>query len=244
MRSSVYMRYELLRILRSRRFVILALGFPLGLFYVIAAPNRNVQNLGHSGLSAPLYYMVGLAAFGTMNAMMSSGARIAAERAVGWNRQLRITPLTAREYFRAKVVTGYVMCLLTLALLYVAGATLGVSIPAGEWVRMTILILLGLVPFAAIGIWIGHLLTPDSIGPTLGGMTAIFAFLGGVWFPITSGTLQQIAQLLPSYWLVQAAHIGVGGSGWDVRGWITVAVWTVAAAALARRAYRRDTKRV
>ena len=136
------------------------------------------------------------------------------------------------------------MCLLTLALLYVAGATLGVSIPAGEWVRMTILILLGLVPFAAIGIWIGHLLTPDSIGPTLGGMTAIFAFLGGVWFPITSGTLQQIAQLLPSYWLVQAAHIGVGGSGWDARGWITVAVWTVAAAALARRAYRRDTKRV
>jgi ABC-2 type transport system permease protein len=238
------MRYELLRILRSRRFVILALGFPLGLFYVIAAPNRNVQNLGHSGLSAPLYYMVGLAAFGTMNAMMSSGARIAAERAVGWNRQLRITPLTTREYFRAKVITGYVMCLLTLALLFVAGATLGVSIPAGEWVRMTILILVGLVPFAAIGIFIGHMLTPDSIGPTLGGMTAIFAFLGGVWFPITSGTLHQIAQLLPSYWLVQAAHIGVGGSGWDARGWITVAVWTFAAAALARRAYRRDTKRV
>jgi ABC-2 type transport system permease protein len=238
------MRYELLRILRSRRFVILALGFPLGLFYVIAAPNRNVTNLGHSGLSAPLYYMVGLAAFGTMNAMMSSGARIAAERAVGWNRQLRITPLTTREYFRAKVVTGYVMCLLTLALLFVAGATLGVSIPAGEWVRMTILILVGLVPFAAIGIFIGHMLTPDSIGPTLGGMTAIFAFLGGVWFPITSGTLHQIAQLLPSYWLVQAAHIGVGGNGWDARGWITVAAWTFAAAALARRAYRRDTKRV
>jgi ABC-2 type transport system permease protein len=238
------MRYELMRILRSRRFVILALGFPLGLFYVIAGPNRNVTNLGHSGLSAPLYYMVGLAAFGTMNAMMSSGARIAAERAVGWNRQLRITPLTTREYFRAKVVTGYVMCLLTLALLYIAGATLGVSIPAGEWVRMTILILVGLVPFAAIGILIGHMLTPDSIGPTLGGMTAIFAFLGGVWFPITSGTLQQIAQLLPSYWLVQAAHIGVGGSGWDARGWITIAVWTFAAAALARRAYRRDTKRV
>jgi ABC-2 type transport system permease protein len=238
------MRYELMRILRSRRFVILALGFPLGLFYVIAGPNRNVTNLGHSGLSAPLYYMVGLAAFGTMNAMMSSGARIAAERAVGWNRQLRITPLTTREYFRAKVVTGYVMCLLTLALLYIAGATLGVSIPAGEWVRMTILILVGLVPFAAIGIWIGHMLTPDSIGPTLGGMTAIFAFLGGVWFPITSGTLQQIAQLLPSYWLVQAAHIGVGGSGWNARGWITIAVWTFAAAALARRAYRHDTKRV
>ena len=60
-----------------------------------------------TGLSAPLYFMVGLAAFGTMNAMLSAGARIAGERAVGWNRQLRITPLTTRNYFRAKVLTGY-----------------------------------------------------------------------------------------------------------------------------------------
>jgi ABC-2 type transport system permease protein len=37
--------------------------------------------------------MVGLAAFGTMGAVLSSGARIAAERSTGWNRQLRLTPL-------------------------------------------------------------------------------------------------------------------------------------------------------
>ncbi len=50
--------------------------------------------------------MVGLASFGTMSAMLSCGARIAAERAVGWNRQLRITPLSPRAYFRVKVLTG------------------------------------------------------------------------------------------------------------------------------------------
>ena len=58
--------------------------------------------------------MVGLAAFGTMNAMLSAGARIAGERAVGWNRQLRITPLSTRTYFRAKVLTGYLMAATTL----------------------------------------------------------------------------------------------------------------------------------
>ena len=58
--------------------------------------------------------MVGLAAFGTMNAMLSAGARIAGERAVGWNRQLRITPLSTRTYFRAKVLTGYMMAAITL----------------------------------------------------------------------------------------------------------------------------------
>ena len=244
MKAFTYTRFELLRVIRSRRFVFLALGFPVALYYAIAAPNRHESNLAQTGISAPLYFMVGLAAFGTMNAMMSTGARIAAERAVGWNRQLRITPLSTRDYFRAKVLTGYAMASLTLAVLFVAGATLGVSLSAGAWVRMTVLILIGLIPFAAFGILLGHMLTPDSIGPTLGGATAFFAFLGGAWFPITSGVLKTIAESIPSYWLVQAAHIGVGGNGWSVEGWLTVAAWTVVLAALARRAYYRDTRRV
>ncbi len=44
--------------------------------------------------------------------------RIAAERAVGWNRQLRITPLSPRSYFRVKVITAYMMALLTMLALY------------------------------------------------------------------------------------------------------------------------------
>lgn len=244
MRALTYTRYELLRVLRSRRFVFLALGFPLALYYAIAAPNRHETDLGGTGISAPLYFMVGLAVFGTMNAMMSTGARIAAERAVGWNRQLRITPLSTRDYFRAKVITGYAMALLTLAVLYAAGVTLGVSLSAGDWLRMTLLLLVGLIPFAAFGILLGHLLTPDSIGPTLGGATAFFAFLGGTWFPITHGVLKSIAESIPSYWLVQASHIAVGGHGWNAQGWLTMAAWTVALAVLARRAYYRDTRRV
>ena len=88
------MRYELLRTFRNRRFFFFSLGFPLVLYFLIAAPNRNEHDLGGTGISAPLYFMVGLASFGAMNAMLSSGARIAAERAAGWNRQLRITPLS------------------------------------------------------------------------------------------------------------------------------------------------------
>jgi ABC-2 type transport system permease protein len=240
----IYLRYELTRILRSRRFFFLALGFPIALFYLIAAPNRHTQNFSSTGLSLRLYYMVGLATFGTMNAMLSSGARIAAERAVGWNRQLRITPLSTRAYFRAKVLTGYLMACLSLATLYIAGATLGVSLPLRNWVEMTVFILIGLVPFAAVGILMGHLLTQDAVGPALGGSTALFAFLGGVWFPITGGVLKDIAEILPSYWLVQAAHIGTGGHAWGQTGWIVIIVWTVVAARLARIAYRRDTKRV
>lgn len=108
---------------------------------------------------------------------------------------------------------------------------------------MTGLILVGLVPFAALGIAIGHMLTPDSIGSALGGSISLLALLGGVWFPL-SGFLHELALYIPSYWLVQASHVVLGRSAWPARGWIVMAAWTVILSLLARRMYRRDTGRV
>jgi ABC-2 type transport system permease protein len=243
-RSATYVRYELLRTFRNRRFLIFSFGFPLVLYFLIAGPNKGEDSLGGSGIPAPLYYMVGLAAFGSMNAMLATGARIAAERATGWNRQLRITPLSTRTYFRAKILTGYLVALASLLLLFVAGSTFGVRLPAHEWVHMTYLMLIALVPFGAMGVLIGLLVSSDSIGPVMGGSTALFAFLGGTWFPITGGgVLHGIAEDLPSFWLVQASHVSLGGSGWSARAWIVLVAWTAAAVAVAARAYRRDTAR-
>jgi ABC-2 type transport system permease protein len=239
-----YMRYELLRTLRNRRFFLLSLAFPLILFFVIAGPQRNVRNFASSGISAPLYYMVGLAAFGTMSSMLSCGGRIATERAAGWNRQLRITPLSPRAYFRVKVLTGYMMAVISLLALYAAGASLGVSLTADEWLKMSGLILVGLVPVAALGILLGHMLTPDSIGPAMGGGISLLALLGGTWFPLGHhGFLHDLAQYIPSYWLVQASHVALGGRPWSAMGWIVMGAWTVVLSALAARAYRRDTGR-
>jgi ABC-2 type transport system permease protein len=243
--SLVYIRYELLRALRNRRFFFVSLGLPLIFYFVIASPNRHVHNYDNSGISLPLYYMVGLTAFGTMVAMVSTGTRIAAERQAGWTRQLRITPLSTRAYFRAKVLVAYMMSGLTIVLLGLAGSSLGVSLPAGQWLAMVGLILVALLPFAALGIMLGHLLTVDSIGPATGGGASLLAFLGGTWFPLGShGFLFQLGRLLPSYWLVQAAHTGLTGHDWPARGWITIAAWSALLVAGALYAFRRDTQKV
>jgi ABC-2 type transport system permease protein len=244
--GAAYLRFEFIRTLRNRRVLIFSMVFPIVLYLLIAGPNKNEHNLAGTGISAPLYFMIGLAAFGAMNAVLSSGGRIAAERTAGWNRQLRITPLTTRQYFRAKIATSYLLAVVSLVALYIAGAVLGVSIPFGRWVAMTLLILVGLIPFAALGILMGHLLTSDSIGPAIGGTTALFAFLGGTWFPITGGGfLAETAHQLPSYWIVQASHAGLGRPHpWGSHGWAVIAVWSVVLIVLAGWAYRRDTKRV
>lgn len=243
-KRTTYVRYELVRTLRNRRFFLLSLGMPLLIYLLVAAPNRKTGSLGGTGISLRLYFMVGLASFGAMNAMLGSGVRIAVERTAGWNRQLRLTPLSTREYFGTKVLVGYVVSACTIGLLYIAGSGIGVHIPAGEWVKMTLLLLVGLVPFAALGILIGHLISADAVAPAIGGITALLSFLGGIWFPVgSSGVLHYVAQALPSYWLVQASHVAVGGHSWSRTGWIVMAVWTLVSARLAMRAYARDTGR-
>src|SRR3954453_20407396 len=98
MSSWTYTRYELLRALRNRRYFIFSLLFPLFLYFVIAGPIKSQHDLGCTGISAPLYFMIGLVAFGGLSAMMNSGGTIAAERSLGWNPQLRVTPLGALPY--------------------------------------------------------------------------------------------------------------------------------------------------
>src|ERR1035441_7771054 len=98
MKNLTYLRFEILRTLRNRRFLIFSLIFPLVLFFAIASPNKNIIVLG---IPFPLYYMTGMAAWGSMTAMLSSGARIAAERQIGWTRQMKIKPPSKSKYSNA-----------------------------------------------------------------------------------------------------------------------------------------------
>lgn len=242
MRTATYTRFELVRMFRNVRFFIFSLVFPLVLFYLVAGSNRNESILG---ISFPLYYMTGMVAWGTMAAVVAGGARIVAERSVGWNRQLRLTPLSPTRYMATKVLTGYVMAGVSIVLLYAAGVSLGVRLPLTGWLEMTALVLIGLIPFAVFGILIGHLVSVDTMGPAMGGAISLFALLGGSWGPIGNGTwFESVLKCIPSYWITQASQVGVHGGSWPLEGWIVVGVWTVVLLRITRRVYERDTQRV
>ena len=51
MSSLAYTRFELLRTFRNPRFFVFSLGFPLVLYFLIAAPNRHEHNLGGDAVS-------------------------------------------------------------------------------------------------------------------------------------------------------------------------------------------------
>lgn len=236
-----YTRFELVRAVRNWRFSLFSLGFPVLLFFLIAGPNRHEEI---DGASFPVYFMSGMVAWGTMAAVVAGGARIAAERAIGWNRQLRLTALPARDYLLTKVVTGYALALVSIVVLHASGISLGVSLPVLRWLEMTAMVLVGLVPFAVLGVLMGHVLTNDTLGPALGGTVSLFALLGGAWGPIAEdGFLRDLAESLPSYWLVQAGKLALDGDPWPVEAWVVIAVWTLVLTRLALLAWRRDTAR-
>ena len=245
MNTLTYTRYELLRTIRNRRFMVFSLAFPILMFMLIAGPRAHVLIEGTT-IPYANYYMAGMAAWGAMTAVLAGGARIAMERTAGWQRLMRITPLPLRTYFATKVVSGYMMALITMVLLAGVGTAFGARLTLPGWLGLGGMVLVGLIPFAVMGILMGHLLTVDSMGPALGGVTSLFAVLGGSFGQVaTSGALHTLSECLPSYWLVQAGSLVASGEGaWPGRAWVVIAVWTLVLARGAMWAYQRDTERV
>jgi ABC-2 type transport system permease protein len=242
MSSATYLQTEVLRSFRNRRFLVLSLAFPIVLYLAITAPNRHHT---FDGAAFPLYFMTGMATLCAMSAVISAGAVISAERSVGWTRQLRLTPLTTRGYFGAKLACGFLRALFTLVLLGLAGTAFGVRLSAGAWLTVLGLLVVGLVPFAVLGLLVGHLLRADSMAVAVGGIVTLFSLLGGAYAFLlaTSGPFFQVIKAIPSYWLVQAGRAAHGGGGWPAEGWLVVAAWTAVLVPLAVLAYRRDTAR-
>jgi ABC-2 type transport system permease protein len=133
----------------------------------------------------------------------------------------------------------------SLIVLFLAGSIYGVHMAAGKWLEMAGLLLVGVAPLVVIGLSIGHLLAPDALSPALAGIVVLFALLGGAFGPLfQSGTMLVLVKLLPSYWLVQASKVAVGGGAWPLEAWLVVATWTAVMIVVAGLAYRRDTSRV
>jgi ABC-2 type transport system permease protein len=153
---------ELRRALRHRR----TLGFAAVLPMVSFATFSSGANGQVGGLDVAPYVMVGMAAYGAINALFTGGGLIAAEPAVGWNRQLRIAGLSGRVYVATKALTCYLTALPGLLAVFALGALVRhVDLGSAQWVQAAAAILLGLAPVAALGIAIGYFARPQTLQP-------------------------------------------------------------------------------
>lgn len=242
--SAAVLGIEIRRVLRNRRTLVFILVMPAAFFLLFGLPQRG-QNLDN-GLPVAGWVMISLAVYAAMVATTSAGAAVATERALGWSRQLRLTPLRPGAYVATKVATAMVLAVLGVVVEFAVGAGSGVQLPVHVWVGSGLIAWLGSLVFAAFGLFVGYLAPAENVMQFLGPVLAILAMLGGLFVPleIMPHVMQQVARFSPVYGVGRLARAPLTGEGLD---WVAVAnvtAWTAVFGLGAARLFRRDTSRV
>lgn len=242
---STYLAIELRRAWRNRMYLLFTVGFPVVIYLVFS--HVGVTNGRIAGTTGDAYSMVSMAAFGAVSAALFIGTRIAVERRIGWSRQLRLTALSGRDYLTVKVVVAMLTTLPTIGLVFLAGAlTNGVRLSALRWVELVVLLAIGILPFAALGVALGYMVSGDAAQPVITAAYMTLSLLGGLWFPagLMPTAMRAVAQALPTYRYAELGWRTLAGQAPDIQGVGLLAYWGLLFAVAALIAYRRAGRRL
>jgi ABC-2 type transport system permease protein len=240
-----FVRLELRRLLRNRRTVIFTLIIPPVIYLIFGrGPSNQHDNVGHGNVTA--YVMVSLAMYGAMLATTSGGAMVAIERAAGWSRQLRLTPLSPVAYIAIKVITAMALGLVPVVTVFAIGSFTGATMDGHLWFELAAIAWVGSIVFAAFGLFMGYLLPSENVMQILGPVLAVLAFAGGIFEPLDqmNQVWQDIAKFTPTYGLGQLVHAPLTGDAVHAVWLVNLVVWLAIFGLGAAWRFRKDTARV
>lgn len=205
--NTTMLSIELRRMLRNRRTMIFALIFPAAMFFVFGSGSQGDERVGQGNVSA--YVMVSMALYGGALIAASTGAGVAIERALGWSRQLRLTPLNPAVYIMVKAFVALAMGALAIIVVNVIGAVQGKpQMPFMTWIWCGLLTLVCVMTFAALGVFVGYIVPGENAMQILGPGLALLSFLGGLFIPLSqySPMIRDIAYWTPMYGVAEVAR--------------------------------------
>ncbi|MBF4599055.1 MULTISPECIES: ABC transporter permease [Curtobacterium] len=242
-----YVYLETKRQLRNVRAMVFTFAVPVIMLLVFGSafgsqtdPTTRLQYLVVTTLQ--------MAAYGAMMAALSQAFAIVNERSIGWNRQLRVTPLSGWGFMVSKVIAAMAFAAVSIVITVVV-ATVGMhaSLDPLRWFAAGFGIWCGVIPFALIAILIGQFAKPSFAQPLFMVVFMGMAILGGLWVPLSvmPEWMGTVAHLLPSYWLNRIGQMGAGatGSSGMVEPAMVLACWAIVLAAVIVWRYRRDAAR-
>lgn len=202
-------RNEFLRLLRAPSFVLPTLLFP-PMFYVLFA----VLFGSRSGFQANLYLLATYGVFGVMSpGLFGLGVTVAMDRERGWLTLKRALPMPPGAYVVSKLAMAMLFATIIFAILALLSTTLGgVRLPPSAWMSLLAVDLLGVLPFCAIGLYIGSLAS-GSAAPAIANLIYLpMSFLSGLWMPLAvlPAFVTKLAPLWPAWHLGRLALAAVG----------------------------------
>ncbi len=241
-------RYELAKLVRMPVFAGMTLAFPVAFYLLFGVALAGTRAMG--GRNAAPFLLGTYGAFGVIGAaLFSFGIGVATERAQGWLLLKRATPMRPSVYVLGKVGASMAFSALVVVVPVAAGVGLGdVPLTPGQGATLLIALVLGSIPFCAIGLALGFSVGPNAAPAFVNLVHLPAAFASGLWMPleILPRGFQVVAPWLPQYHLGRLALAAIGQNPDPRPGWnaVMLAVWTVVGVAAAVVAFRRDDGRL
>ncbi|MET8780777.1 ABC transporter permease [Streptomyces sp. NPDC004589] len=235
-----YLQLEVRRTLRDVGFVIGGVAMPVMMYLLFT-------NLGENDGAWKTASMVGMAAYGAVGSALNTGGGVAEDRAIGWLRQLRVTPMTPRQVVAGRALTGSVTVLPAIVVVLAAGGLLnGVRLAAWQWASIALLLWLGSIPFTLLGLGNGYRLTAQTTGVTNMVCNLGLAVLGGLWFPVTlfPGWLRTVSGYTPTHRFAQLGTSIADGHAPALGAVVVLTAWALAFGSYAVLSYRRSAGNV
>jgi ABC-2 type transport system permease protein len=237
-----FIALEMRRSLRDVRYLVIAAAMPIGLYLLFTGLFGSHRQQAQ-GLPQPVELMVAMIAYGAMWAVFSAtGPRIAHERAIGWTRQLRVTPLAPAAALAGKLVTALAAALPAMALVALTAVlSHHVELTAGQWRALLSTMWAGVLPLALLGLAIGYLAGDDIAFPLTMALYFALGALGGLWIPLSAmpHAMQDLGQALPSNGMAELGWRIAGGHASVPEAVLVLTAWMLGSALVALLAYRR-----
>ncbi|HUO25613.1 MAG TPA: ABC transporter permease [Candidatus Aquilonibacter sp.] len=250
--ATIYLKeakYEFLKNLRLRVYSASVIGFPL-MFYVLFGLVLNSKNAPVGGTIITAYLMATYGTFGVMGtSLFGTAAGLAADRGLGWLQVKRASPMPPYAYFIAKVVMSMIFSTVVIALLMLLGITFGgVRIAPLTAIELLATLVLGSLPFAAMGLAIGYFAGPNSAPSLINLIYLPLSFCSGLWVPymFLPKFVREVAHALPPYHLSQLA-LGVFNAGQHESAalhWEVLIAFTLICLGIARIGFQRDQEKL
>lgn len=236
-----YWRLELARTLRNPWTMGFSVVMPALLYLFFgAAPSYGGQPLAHGNVAGLI--AASMALFGAMMAATNVAGSVADERATGWNRQLRLTPLRPGAYVASKILSALVLGFIVVAVTFALAFCTGGRLDAGQAVAtFAVAWLGGTVLFAAFGLAVGYLFKSEAVLGVVGPFMSLFAFAGGLFIPLEQlgSVMERVGSYTPMWGLNVIVEDLVMGEPLRAAAVLNVGVWFALFASVAAWRYGR-----
>jgi ABC-2 type transport system permease protein len=203
-------KFELIKLFRMPVYIITLVGLPLFFYSVIGTSDRTPDFT--EGFPTKMYLLCTLGTFGVFGlSLFGFGVNYSIERSQGWYHTLQPAPVPTWLIFAAKLLACIYLSAIAIVLLFLeAHFIFDLSMPLQHWIGIFITLLLGAIPLATLGLFIGSMSGSNSVSlitimlylsvASLSGLLATLSMLRG-----GSPRIADMAVIYPTYHVYQLA---------------------------------------